>query len=52
MTPSLCYSRRDPLTGGSSIIAPEAKLGTAVAALFLSFFALAQVWAIGQCLAS
>lgn len=35
-------SRRDPLTGGSSIIAPEAKLGTAVAALFLSFFALAQ----------
>ncbi|KAI3425120.1 hypothetical protein D9Q98_008892 [Chlorella vulgaris] len=35
-------SRKDPLTGGSSIITPEAKLGTAVAALFLSFFALAQ----------
>lgn len=41
----LLCSRRDPLTGGSSIIAPEAKLGTAVAALFLSFFALAQVFA-------
>lgn len=36
-------SRNDPLTGGSSIISPEVKLGTAVAALFFSFFSLAQV---------
>jgi hypothetical protein len=35
-------SRHDPFTGGSSIISPEAKLGAAIAALFLSFFALAQ----------
>jgi hypothetical protein len=36
------FSHKDPLTGGSSIIGPEAKLGAAVAALFLSFFSLAQ----------
>ncbi|KAI7839209.1 hypothetical protein COHA_007022 [Chlorella ohadii] len=52
------WSRHDPLTGGSrcgayrgsacsapspgSIIAPEAKVGIAVGALFMSFFALAQ----------
>ena len=36
------WARGDPLTGGSSLIAPEAKLGAACAALFLSFFSLAQ----------
>ena len=45
--PHTC-SRRDQLTGGSSIIGPEAKLGAAVGALFLSFFSLAQVRTAGR----
>lgn len=32
----------DPLTGGSGIIPPEAKMGAAVGALFLCFFSLVQ----------
>lgn len=48
--PALPCSRNDPLTGGSSVIAPETKLGVACGALLLSFFSLAQVWcAVWRC---